>query len=79
MHALVEEYEAERVAFSQLFIKYIMEGNLEDGAKLLEQAEATVARATANDPASSALVRLARSTEELAQSIVAPLKTSSRN
>lgn len=79
IHTIIEEYEAERIAFSQLFVKYIMEGNLEDGAKLLEQAEATIACSTSNDRPSTSLTRLARSTEELAQSIAASLNLPSRN
>lgn len=68
--AMVQEHEEERMAFSRLFVKYIMEGSLDDGTKLLQQAEAIVAQNTAGKPASkSKLVALAEETESLALSL----------
>src|SRR3546814_10679161 len=66
----IREHEAQQLAFSELFVKYIMEGNLDDGATLLQQAEVVVARGKQEISGKHDIVELAEATESLALSAI---------
>src|SRR3546814_3590899 len=68
--AAIREHEAQQLAFSELFVKYIMEGNLDDGATLLQQAEVVVARGKQDISGKHDIVELAEATESLALSAI---------